>query len=77
MHGLDRYPGSALPRRAGSSGPPALKPGRPGRYGKFMAEIEILEENSLPRFYVDILGPMDGSDDIETGSPGGQDEKVT
>ncbi|MHC1727355.1 MAG: hypothetical protein AB9866_15345 [Syntrophobacteraceae bacterium] len=44
---------------------------------RFMAEIETLEENSLPRFYVDILGPPDGSDDIDDDSPGGQNEKVT
>lgn len=44
---------------------------------RFMAEIETLEENPLPRFYVDILGPMDGSDDIDDDSTGGQDERVT
>ncbi|MEN6437850.1 MAG: hypothetical protein ABFD97_04655 [Syntrophobacter sp.] len=47
---------------------------------QFMSEIEKLEENPLPRFYVDItdFSDQDGSDDLhESRSPGGQDEIIT
>ncbi len=50
------------------------------RDAQFMSEIEKLEENPLPRFYVDITGfsDQDDSDDLhESRSPGGQDGKHT
>jgi hypothetical protein len=38
---------------------------------KFMTEIEKLEENPLPRFYVEMSDPSDEEfDDTETDSPG-------
>jgi hypothetical protein len=38
---------------------------------KFMTEIEKLEENPLPRFYVDISDPSEDSSDDSESEPSG------
>ncbi len=44
---------------------------------KFMAEVERLEEEPLPRFLVDISDPSDLSDERENRSSNGRDEKFS
>lgn len=46
---------------------------------KFMGEIESLEENPLPRFYVDISDSpdQDSPDELLDDVPGGQDDKFS
>ncbi|MFZ2447657.1 MAG: hypothetical protein WAW37_14975 [Syntrophobacteraceae bacterium] len=47
---------------------------------RFMAEVENLEENPLPKFYVDISDTSDSDGpgaSHDTKSPGGRDEKAT